>query len=155
MKFIASSSNLLFRYASEPVIPPVAQRYLGSPVHPIRPKIAYLYEHRDPNTLWWRVSVSHLNQFKRTIRSWCARRARIAFQEALKRQGFDKLGRPLSLSSSIGKQALLGSLDITIRPACVNQSFEAVQKDADFLLQGILKQRERRSERAKYKGKPS
>jgi hypothetical protein len=53
------------------------------------------------------------------------------------------------------KQALLGSLDITIRPACVHQSFEAIQKDADFLLKGLLKQRERRGERANYKGKSS
>lgn len=147
---------MLFRYTSEAVIPPVAQRYLGSPVHPIRPKIAYMHEHRDPNALWWRVSVSHLNQFKRTIRSWCARRARIAFQEALKRQGFDRLGHPLDLSSSsIQNQALLGSLDITIRPSCVHQSFEAVQKDADFHLKGLLKQRERRGERANHKAKSS
>lgn len=155
MKLLASSSNLLFRYTSEPVIPPVAQRYLGSPVHPIRPKIAYMYEHRDPTILWWRVSVSHLNQFKRTIRSWCARRARIAFQQALRRQGYDKLGRPLSPPSLMEKQALLGSFDITVRPSCVHQSFETVQKDADFLIQGILKQRERRAERAKYKGRSS
>lgn len=155
MKFLASSSNLLFRYSPEPVIPPVAQRYLGSPVHPIHPKIAYMYEHRDPTTLWWRVSVSHLNQFKRTIRSWCARRARIAFQEALRRQGYDKLGRPLSPPISMEKQPFLGSLEVTIRPSCVHQSFEAVQKDADFLLQGILKQRERRAERSKNRGRSS
>ncbi|KAJ5166171.1 uncharacterized protein N7482_004952 [Penicillium canariense] len=155
MRLVSSSSNLLFRYTAEPVIPPVAQRYLGSPVHPIRPKIAHMYENRDPDTLWWRVSVSHLNQFKRTIRSWSARRARIAFQGALKQQGFDKLGHPLSLPPSTKKQALLGSLDITIRPACVYQSFEVVQKDADCLLRNILKQRERHLERAKNKSKAS
>ncbi|KAJ5437840.1 uncharacterized protein N7458_008838 [Penicillium daleae] len=155
MKFLASSGNLLVRYTSEPMIPPVAQRYMNSPVHPIRPKIAYMYEHRDPNTLWWRVSVSQLNQFKRTVRSWCARRARLAFQEALRRQGFDKLGRPLTPPVSMDKQALLGSLDVTIRPSSVYHSFEAVQKDADFLLKGILKQRERWAECATHKDKSS
>ncbi|EPS28444.1 hypothetical protein POX_f07528 [Penicillium oxalicum] len=147
MKFSSSTSTLLLRYTSDHVVPPVAQRYLGSPVHPIRPKIAYMYANRDPTTLWWRVSVSHLNQFKRTVRSWCARRARMAFQESLKRQGFDRLGRSTSSSTWSQKQPLLGSLELTLRPACLHQSFEALQKDTDFLLKGILKHRERSNDR--------
>ncbi|KAF7717898.1 Uncharacterized protein PECH_002702 [Penicillium ucsense] len=155
MKFSSSSSTLLLRYTSEHVIPPIAQRYLGSPVHPIRPKIAYIYANRDPTTLWWRVSVSHLNQFKRTVRSWCARRARMAFQESLKRQGFDHSGRSLSVGAWNEKPPLLGSLEITLRPACLHQSFEALQKDTDYLLKGILKHRERRGDRNKSDGKSS
>lgn len=138
MKAAASSTNLLLRYQASPIIPPVARRYLGSPVHPLRPKIAHMYEHRDPNTLWWRVSVSQLTQFKRVVRSWCARRARTAFEQALKQQGLDRLGRPLSSNPS--KQALTGSLDVIVRPASIPQSFETVQRDAHNLLESMLKQ---------------
>lgn len=134
----AASTNLLLRYHAKPIIPPVARRYLGSPVHPLRPKIAHMYEHRDPNTLWWRVSVSQLTPFKRVVRSWCARRARAAFKQALKQQGLDRSGRPLSSNPS--KQALTGSLDVIVRPASISQSFETVQRDAHDLLEGMLKQ---------------
>lgn len=147
MKLAASSNNLLLRYNNKPVIPPVAGRYLGSPVHPIRPKIAHLYENRDRNTLWWRVSVSQLTHLKRVVRSWCARRARIAFQQALKQQGFDRLGVPIPSLPCAQDERLTGSLDIIIRPPCVKQSFETVQQDTHRLLGSILSQRAMHLER--------
>lgn len=141
MKLAASSSNLLFRYNSKPIISPIASRYLQSPVHPIQPKIAHLYKHRDRNTLWWRVSVSQLTHLKRVVRSWCARRSRIAFEQALKKQGFDRLGIPIAGPECAQKERLTGSLDIIIRPSCIGQSFEVVQQDTHHLLEKILSQR--------------
>lgn len=142
MKLTASSSTLSLLYSSKHVIPPVAARYMGSPTHPIAPKITHSWMTRDRNSLWWRVSVSHITQLKRVIRSWCARRARLAFEQALKDKGFDHLGTPLPSSALLPPQdALTGSLDLIVRPSLAKQSFKTVQQDAHSVLESILKQR--------------
>lgn len=141
MKLAASTPNLLFRYNNKPVLSNIGARYLLSPVHPLYPKIAHLYKHRDRNTLWWRVSHTQLSSLKRVVRSWCTRRARIAFEQALKQQGFDRLGIPIAGSECAQKERLTGTLDIVIRPPCVRESFETVQQDTHHLLESILSQR--------------
>ncbi|KAJ5092558.1 hypothetical protein NUU61_007428 [Penicillium alfredii] len=139
MSLVASSKNLLLRYWNRPIMPPVASRYLGSPLHPIRPKISHIYASRDRDTLWWRVSIAPLQSLKRVVRSWCGRRVRLAFRQALHQQGFDELGRAIPSEFS-PKEDLTGSLEITIRTPCVQASFETVQKDANHLLENILAQ---------------
>ncbi|KAJ5719995.1 hypothetical protein N7493_006873 [Penicillium malachiteum] len=151
MKWLASStfsSSLLLRYCPQNVIPPVAQRYLGSPFHPIRPKIAHMHATRDPNTLWWRASVAPIGDLKRVVRSWCARKARLALQQALRNHGFDDLGRPLSDFPVPQKYNLTGSLEVIVRPNGVGQSFETFRDDADHLLGHILRLRSAHLERA-------
>lgn len=148
MKLAASANTVLFRYNQKAVIPRVAERYLRAPLHPIRPKIAHMYEHRDPNTLWWNVTVLQLAQFKKVVRSWSARRARIAFELALKQQGFDKLGIPLGPSKDMQEERFTGTLDIIVRPSCVKESFETIQQDTHRLLESILSQRKMHMERA-------
>lgn len=142
MKLVSSSKNLLLRYYSRAPIPPVAARYIGSPVHPLAPKIVHLYENRDRNTLWWRVSVSPLTHLKRVVRSWCARRARIALEQALRQQGFDRQGLPIHSSSCAQQERLTGALEVILRPPCVKASFETIQQDTHRLLQNILSERE-------------
>ncbi|KAJ5887477.1 hypothetical protein N7495_007518 [Penicillium taxi] len=149
----AGSAALVVRYSPTHIIPPVAQRYLTSPVHPIGPKIAYMYANRDRKTLWWRVSVSPLHQFKRVVRSWCARRVRIAFESALNKRGIDKLGHPLPSDAPRRKQSLIGSLEVIARPPCVQQSFTDLQKDADRLLGDILRLRALNRGRSPIKSK--
>ncbi|CAI7649996.1 unnamed protein product [Penicillium glandicola] len=129
MKFVTSTNSLLLRYWPKCNTPPVASRYLNSLTHPIRPKIVDLCGHRERNTLWWRVSTSQLQQSKRVVRSWCARRVRIAVEQALKQQGFDKLGNPLVSESPLQKKKLTGTMDIYIQAPCVTQDFEGIQKD--------------------------
>lgn len=146
MKLAASSTTLLLRYSQKALIPRVAGRYLRSPVHPLRPKIAHMYENRDPNTLWLAVTVSQIGDFKRVVRSWCARRTRLAFQNALKQQGFDRLGAPLDQNAQ--EQRLTGSLEIIVRPLCVKKDFATVQQDAHQLLESLLSQRKMHLERA-------
>ncbi|CAI7605695.1 unnamed protein product [Penicillium crustosum] len=138
-KFGTSTNSLVLRYWPKCHTPPVAARYVNSPTHPIRPKIVDLCAHRERNTLWWRVSVSSLQQSKRVVRSWCARRVRIAIEQALKQQGLDKLGKPLVSESSLQKRNLSGTMDIYIQPPCVAQDFETVQKDANHLISLLLK----------------
>jgi hypothetical protein len=136
-KFVTSTNSMVLRYWSKCNTPPVAARYLNSPTHPIRPKIVDLCAHRERKTLWWRVSVSQIQQSKRVVRSWCGRRVRIAFEQALKQQGLDKLGKPLVSESPTGKK-LTGTIEIYIQPPCVTQDFEGIQKDAQHLLSLLL-----------------
>lgn len=137
-KFGTSTSSLVLRYWPRCNTPPVAARYVNSHTHPIRPKIVDLCAHRERNTLWWRVSVSSLQQSKRVVRSWCARRVRIAIEQALRRQGLDKMGKPLVSESPLRKRNLSGTMDIYVQPPCVAQNFETVQKDADHLISLLL-----------------
>ncbi|CDM27291.1 unnamed protein product [Penicillium roqueforti FM164] len=138
MKFVTSTNSLVLRYWPKCNTPPVAARYLNSPTHAIRPKIVDLCGHRERNTLWWRVSVSQLQQSKRVVRSWCARRVRMAVEQALRQQGLDKLGNPLVSEAPLRRRKLSGTMDIYIQPPCVTRNLEGVQKDADHLISLLL-----------------
>lgn len=137
-KFVGSTGSLVVRYWPKCNTPPVAARYLNASSHPIRPKIIHLCGHRDKDTLWWRVSVTQLQQSKRVVRSWAARRVRIAFEQALRQQGLDKLGKSLNSDSSLQKNNLKGTMEVYIQKECIAQDFEAVQKDATNLLSSLL-----------------
>jgi chitin biosynthesis protein CHS5 len=99
--------------------------------------------------------VSQLTHLKRVVRSWCARRSRITFEQALEQQGFDRLGIPIAGLERAQKERLTGSLDIIIRPPCIKQSFETVQQDTHRLLEKILSQRAIHLERAAKKSEES
>lgn len=137
-KFVGTVSGFVVRYWPKCNTPPVAARYLKSPSHPIRPKIMHLCAHRDKETLWWRVSVSQLQQSKRVVRSWAARRVRIAFEQALKQQGLDKLGKPIVSDSPLQAKHLKGTMEIYIQAPCITQDFESIQKDANHLISSLL-----------------
>ncbi|KAF9884772.1 hypothetical protein FE257_001262 [Aspergillus nanangensis] len=146
MKTLASTKQFTLRYVPKHVIPPVAARYLGSPVHPIRPKIFHMYATRDRNTLWWRVSVKPIQGFRRVVRSWCARRARLAFRQALKDRGFDAEGRRMrSESSGEGGSTpernddyIHGSLEIVVQPQSVQEDMTVVQTDMHHLVDVLI-----------------
>lgn len=133
------SRNMLLLYNPENQISPIAARYLAIPFHPIQPKIAHMWANRDRNALWWRVNTSQLQPFKRVVRSWCARRARIAFQEALQKRGLDALGRPLPSKASKQAQALTGSLEICLHQDTRDCSFSSLQNDVLRSLDKVLK----------------
>ncbi|KAE8372256.1 hypothetical protein BDV26DRAFT_104827 [Aspergillus bertholletiae] len=145
MKFLASTKQFTLRYVPKHVISPIASRYLASPINPIRFKIQHLYATRDRTTLWWRVSLQHLQQQRRVVRSWCARRVRLAFQRALKERGFDAEGRRIKPSSdepSEGKDGnLVGSIDILVRPQCIQENYATVQADMNSLVDSLIQNR--------------
>ncbi|KAL5366005.1 hypothetical protein BJX96DRAFT_160138 [Aspergillus floccosus] len=147
MKIIASTKQFTLRYVQKHVIPPVAARYLGSHIHPIRPKIHHLYANRDRDTLWWRVSIKQIQSYKRVVRSWSARRAKIAFRQALKERGFDAEGRRLQLepgndtpqNAPEGKEDnLTGSLEIIVHPQSILESYSTVQSDMHSLVNSLM-----------------
>ncbi|KAL4898803.1 hypothetical protein BDV59DRAFT_167558 [Aspergillus ambiguus] len=150
MKIIASTKQFTLRYVQKHVIPPVAARYLGSHIHPIRPKIHHLYASRDRDSLWWRVSVKQIQQYKRVVRSWSARRAKIAFRQALQDRGFDAEGRRLPLESGShttgdmpeGNEGnLTGSLEIVVHPQSILESYSVIQSDMHSLLDSLVEKR--------------
>lgn len=145
MKFLNSTNTLTLRYLPKHIISPVALRYLASPINPIRFKIKHLYDNRDRNILWWKVSTQHLTQHKRVIRSWCARRVRLAFRCALKERGFDAEGRRrgpnIDESAGISKGEnvnLVGSVDIFIRPRCVHEDYPTLQAEMNTLVDSFI-----------------
>ncbi|GIK06227.1 hypothetical protein Aspvir_001871 [Aspergillus viridinutans] len=144
-KLIKGTSQFYMRYNPKTVIPPVANRYILSETHPIRPKIQHLYANRDPSTLWWRVNPQPLQSFKRVVRSWATRRVRLAFRQALAAQGFDVEGRRLvSETSGPGamrspKEGLQGSLEIAVLPQSVKVGYDTVRKEMDYLLRTLLR----------------
>ncbi|KAJ5229092.1 hypothetical protein N7489_009800 [Penicillium chrysogenum] len=134
VKFTTSTKSLVLRYWPKCNTPPVAARYLNSPTHPLRPKIVDLCGHRERNTLWWRVSVTQLQQSKRVVRSWCARRVRIAVEQALRQQGLDKLGKPLVSESPSRSKNYQEPWTSTFS----RHDFEVVQKDVHHLISLLL-----------------
>jgi hypothetical protein len=136
-KYVGTASGFLVRYWARHNVPPIASRYIGTPFHPIRPKILHMCAHRSKDTLWWRVSVGQINANKRVVRSWCARRVRTAFEQAFKQQGLDTLGQPLS-SSSLRKSNLTGSMEVYIQSPCISLSFEEIQKDANQIMAELM-----------------
>lgn len=144
---IALTKLMRLMFAPEPRLPPVAFRYLVSTCNPIRPKIRHMYSTRDRNTLWWRVSVHSLQDHKRVIRSWCARRVRLAFKLAMKERGYDSEGRRLASSTTTdmnkadaGRHGnnLRGTVEIVLRPAIVDGQWPMVRRDVDRLVDRIV-----------------
>jgi hypothetical protein len=124
---------------------PIAARYTTAEMHPLRPKILHMYANRDPNTLWWRVIANNW-PLKRVVRSWSARRARAAFQEALRLRGFQPDGRPLTVGENEGKSGiptqrvgLKGTADIHINMRSIKEKDSAVQKEMLSLVDTLVR----------------
>ncbi|KAJ5733066.1 hypothetical protein N7533_013513 [Penicillium manginii] len=150
-KVTATSDNFMVRFNPVHTIPMVASRYLTAPGHPLRPKIAHMWNNRSKNELWWRVNINvELGSYKRVVRSWAARRTRSAFQQALAHHGLDPLGHPLpSIPDSERPDPLLGSMEVFVRKGFLDQKFGVIQDDANYLLQVILNKRKLREQKLK------
>jgi hypothetical protein len=122
-------------YTIENAIQPIAARCLnaGRP-HPLEPRIKYLYETRERGILWWSVTHSEVYHLKRVVRSWCARRLRNAFRDALRDRGFDEDGRLLVLDSNGNiidkKNRLKGTLELRMRNRLVEAKYVDVVEQA-------------------------
>ncbi|PWY90478.1 hypothetical protein BO94DRAFT_26255 [Aspergillus sclerotioniger CBS 115572] len=134
MVVLKNTKSLVLRYS--PVNKPshVAMRYLSAEVHPLRPKIAHMYATRDKDTLWWMVNPSYLmsSKMKRLVRSWCSRRARTAFRQALKEHGFDTDGRRIRdepLDSRDRGKDLKGNVELLLHAEIMRMRFEDIRKE--------------------------
>ncbi|KAL3460640.1 hypothetical protein BJX64DRAFT_262738 [Aspergillus heterothallicus] len=144
MRQIAVTKQLKLKIDSIQVIPNFASRYLSQPTNPIRPKILWLTENRDPNTLWWRISTAELTGYKRVVRSWHGRRARTAFQKELKNRGFDAQGRKLVTDTQGSAKEpggnLKGSAVVVVRPGCLEGNYFSMQRDMKTLVDAMMEE---------------
>ncbi|KAK2761632.1 hypothetical protein FQN54_001460 [Arachnomyces sp. PD_36] len=138
LKILQRNHLFAVRYNPLNVPPPIALRYLTKRNNPIYPKIAHMYQTRDPNTLWWSVSSIDMLSEKKVVRSWCCRRVREAFREALERKGFDREGRRVVPDADEGTIIAVkdqkGTLILNPRPEMKKASYEEIQELADKAL---------------------
>ncbi|KAL4977882.1 hypothetical protein BDW66DRAFT_131226 [Aspergillus desertorum] len=149
MKTIGPKNLYIARFSPNQIISPIAHRYLTARVNPITPKIQYICDNRDRNTLWWRVSVSALVSYKRVVRSWVARRARAAFQQELKERGFDAEGRRLNSgtprSAAHGFSGnMTGTLNIDLEPAIMSATFPMIREEMKSTLNALIQEQQRK-----------
>ena len=140
------------------VLPPVAARYIGIiNYHPIVPKLQHVYRNREKGTLWWSVSPAKMTGHKKVIRSWCSRRIRHAFCDALRERGFDRDGRVVVLDESgvvVGKEkGLQGTLDIRMNADLLEATYADIAEQAGFLVDHLRKMSLRGFQTGGYKRK--
>ncbi|PYH97663.1 hypothetical protein BO71DRAFT_395913 [Aspergillus ellipticus CBS 707.79] len=139
---VHASKSFMLRYSPINKPSPIANRYLLSNNNCLQPKIAHMYATRDKNSLWWKTSASQLTSYRRVIRSWGSRRARVTFRKALQEQGFDEEGRRIELENQDGKQNnrknLSGSLEVILRAHVIEEQFDVLQKDMQAGVRSLL-----------------
>jgi hypothetical protein len=110
-----------------------------------------MWENRSKNELWWRVNINvELGNYKRVVRSWAARRARSAFRQALAHHGLDPLGHPLpSIPDTEQPDPLLGTMEVFVREGFLNQRYDVLQNDANYLMLSIFNRRKVRQQKHK------
>ncbi|RMJ22382.1 hypothetical protein PHISP_06746 [Aspergillus sp. HF37] len=134
-----ATPNFVLRYVPMFSVPPTGKRYMGVPLHPLWHKITHNYETCDNSLLLWYVNGLKAGSFKHAPRSWCTRRTRAAFQNALKERGFDRMGRRIpNTQETRQKGDLRGTVTITMNEQCMGQDFGTVQKDVSGLLDSLL-----------------
>lgn len=93
---------------------------------------------RDMETLWWNVTSNTLSE-KKVVRSWCSRRLRVAFAEALEVKGFDREGRAWARQNGSTVACLRGSLELLGTEDIVTAKFTEVQEQAGSIVDAIVK----------------
>lgn len=91
---------------------------------------------RDKNTLWWNVYTPNNIAQKRVVRSWCNRRLRNAFKEALAARGFDKEGRSIEWP---GIQNLRGSVDMQSSKELITAKYDDLKHQAGLSVEAIFR----------------
>ncbi|OAX78256.1 hypothetical protein ACJ72_07439 [Emergomyces africanus] len=125
-------------------------------LYAVRPRIEHTWATREKGNLWWSASThGDIKSEKSVIRSWCARRVRTAFRDALKDRGYDKTGRRIP-DADIGRQAwqrdakpqpppppssqlevLKGSLEIKFRLAVKAAKYSDLVREAGTVVESI------------------
>jgi len=112
--------------------------HMHMPMHPLYQLFQRRWETRT-ESLWWSAIAHKTLENKRVVRSWAARRLRLAFVGALKKNGFDVTGRPIE-SSKTNIPSLFGTLQLTPNAGIMKASREQLEGEAHILIQYIIKQ---------------
>ncbi|OJD18062.1 hypothetical protein AJ78_01892 [Emergomyces pasteurianus Ep9510] len=117
-------------------------------LYALRPKIEHMWATREKGNLWWSASThGDITSEKSVIRSWCARRVRTAFTDALNERGYDRTGRRLpdiewQESQRDAKppsrlEALKGTLEINFRLAVKAAKYTDLVREAGLIVERI------------------
>ena len=105
-------------------------RSLELPSHPLTPITLKRYALREEVPLWWScIATREGGHADRVVRSWLARRTRNAFEESLRKKGFDTNGRPLSGSGN--KADMFGTAYLSVTRRAAKVSFVELVKQTD------------------------
>lgn len=133
LKHIGGLKAFVCRFAPHPAYSALTSRILEQQYHPLQEKLLKRYTSRtDP--LWWSC-LSFKTAGKRVVRSWLARRLRICFVEALKKEGFHRDGNRLNDQ----KPPLHGTVQLSPNTSMVDMSNEELQKEADLAVKYIMR----------------
>lgn len=113
---------------------------LQTPMNPLWPRAEKRWETRtDP--LWW-SAIAHKNiENHKTVRSWAARRLRIAFVESLKKRGWAADGTPMNTFRQ--QKSLYGTLQMSPEDGSIKVGFEQILKETDFIVAEIIRKQGR------------
>ncbi|OJD24993.1 hypothetical protein ACJ73_03639 [Blastomyces percursus] len=123
-------------------------------MYAVQPKIDYMWATREKGQLWWSASAqSDIASERSVIRSWCARRVRTAFRDALRERGYDKTGRRIPDTEQRERQkpqqrrqagqppsrleALEGTLEIHFRLAVKAAKYTDIVREAGAVIEMI------------------
>ncbi|KAH8811519.1 hypothetical protein F5884DRAFT_278495 [Xylogone sp. PMI_703] len=133
LKYIGGVKSFVCRFAPHPAYSALATRILDQQYHPLQEKLLKRYTSRT-DTLWWSC-LSFKTVGKRVVRSWLARRLRICFIEALRREGFSRDGSRLNDQ----KPPLYGTAQLSPDISMVHLSNVELQKEADVAVKHIIR----------------
>jgi len=103
--------------------------------HPLK-DIAHKRWATRTDTFWWSSVANKITENKRVVRSWAARRMKIAFIEALTKEGFSADGSPIKGS---GQQSpLYGTMQLIASTSILKANHEQLRTEADMILQHII-----------------
>ncbi|CAG8950242.1 hypothetical protein HYFRA_00008480 [Hymenoscyphus fraxineus] len=86
---------------------------------------------------WWTcITKKEALTSKRTLRSWIARRTRMAFVESLRKRGYGSDGTRLDPTD--GGKALYGTAQFLVREPCLLMKTEDLRKETDLALETIF-----------------
>ncbi|PGH02746.1 hypothetical protein GX51_04480 [Blastomyces parvus] len=123
-------------------------------LYALRPRITYMWATREKGQLWWSVlPASDVAAERSVVRSWCARRMRNAFRDALRERGYDKTGRRIPDIEQREQQkpqqsrqaalplsrleALEGTLEIHFRLAVKTAKYTDIVREAGDVVERI------------------
>jgi hypothetical protein len=120
-----------------------SSRHLEIPILATASSAPYLlnrYAQYDDTPLWWGcIGEGGTPSSKRTVRSWLARRGRIAFTESLRKQGWDKEGRVLAELRGDERKNLFGTAFIFAKLQGVKTTPKELGRQMDIAVLQMMK----------------
>ena len=117
----------------------LVQAYLSDPYHVLHQKYKKRYEERRRDTLWWTAWTGTSISTKNIVRSYCNKKLRSIFKQALRERGLNDDGRRMATEKwPNGGFGLMGSLRLNGSKATVNANEEDLRKECLALIDKLF-----------------